>query len=582
VTRAGHYPDRPMVDVTADDRVRTEEADAEASPHDPSTRRRRPDPRTALVVAAIAVGFALPLGGLLWNQGPPMEEGFMLVFPEIMLDGAVPNRDFLHLYGPGSLWVLAGVFAVFEPSLLAERLVGLAQQVALVLGVVALTRPWGRTVALWCGLISLIMVITPIGLTALAWVGAVALGLWAVVAGVRARVGAPGRRGDRLALLAGALAGASLLFRPDLVLALALAGGVLLWGMDRRRIGRLVLGGAIGVSPFLVHIAMAGFWPAFNGMVLDPVVHLRGGRRLPVPPSPTELEGFLQKASDIDPLRWPIPALATPAQITAWFFLLLASTAALVIVGAVLVRRRPEDLRARTLAVAAAFSLGLLPQAMQRADSTHLAWVGCVTMALLPVLAAEGLTRWRPGWSNRRRGLVAGGAVMAAILLVIPAFTARLYADAMGRAVGKRVFSYPIEHEGRTFYYGRADVPRALEPLLDEIAARAEPGERLFVGTSDLRWTPYNDSFIYFLLPDLVPATYYIELDPGVANAEGSGLAEDVASADWVILTSVWDDWDEPNEARVEGSDAPNAVLREQFCTVDTYDGLFELLERCP
>ena len=50
----------------------------------------------------------------------------MLVFPERVLQGDIPNRDFLHLYGPGSLWALAGAFKVFGVSLLTERLFGLA------------------------------------------------------------------------------------------------------------------------------------------------------------------------------------------------------------------------------------------------------------------------------------------------------------------------------------------------------------------------------------------------------------------------------------------------------------------------
>ena len=50
-------------------------------------------------------------------------------------------------------------------------------------------------------------------------------------------------------------------------------------------------------------------------------------------------------------------------------------------------------------------------------------------------------------------------------------------------------------------------------------------------------------------------------MDPGLANAEGSGLAEDVASADWVILTGLWDGWLEPNTSGEYGSDAPNQVL---------------------
>ena len=44
----------------------------------------------------------------------------------------IPNRDFLHLYGPGSLWVLAAVFKTLGTSIWTERAVGLAQQLALV------------------------------------------------------------------------------------------------------------------------------------------------------------------------------------------------------------------------------------------------------------------------------------------------------------------------------------------------------------------------------------------------------------------------------------------------------------------
>jgi hypothetical protein len=222
-----------------------------------------------------------------------------------------------------------------------------------------------------------------------------------------------------------------------------------------------------------------------------------------------------------------------------------------------------------------------MPQAMQRADSTHLAWVSCVPMALLPIAGVELLRGWRPSLRPRARGALAGGAVLLAVLLLLPAFTGRAYSDAVAQTFGIHRLAFPITHEGRTFYYGRPDVARALPPLLAEVERITEPGDRLFVGTSDLRFTPYNDSFIYYLLPQLEVATYYVELDPGVANAEGSGLAEDVASADVVILTRVWDDWDEPNDARIPGSDEPNRVLQEQFCSVAVYEELYELLERC-
>jgi hypothetical protein len=54
--------------------------------------------------------------------------------------------------------------------------------------------------------------------------------------------------------------------------------------------------------------------------------------------------------------------IRTPAQITIWFFLLLASVAALVVLGFLLVRREPGSQRARTFLVLAAFSLGLCPR----------------------------------------------------------------------------------------------------------------------------------------------------------------------------------------------------------------------------
>jgi hypothetical protein len=139
----------------------------------PSRWWRRVETGDLAAIGILLVAFLVPLRGLLRIQGPPMEEGFMLVFPERVLRGAIPNKDFLHLYGPGSLWVLGGVYKVFGTSLTVERLFGLLQQMAIVFGVFALARRWGRTVALGCALLSLLFIV-PTGLTALAWVGAVA------------------------------------------------------------------------------------------------------------------------------------------------------------------------------------------------------------------------------------------------------------------------------------------------------------------------------------------------------------------------------------------------------------------------
>ena len=537
-----------------------------------SERTARFDRGTVAAVVGLLLLFALPLWGLLRAEGGPMEEGFMLVFPERVLRGDVPNVDFLHLYGPGSLWVLAGAFELFGTSLVVERLVALVQQVGVVLAVFFVARPWGRTVAFLGAAICAVVTISPIGLVALAWVGALTLGLWSVhVALLALRSGRSG-----LFVVAGVLGGLALLYRPDLVVALGLGLGVVAIRVGGRDRLRLAAGLVAGAAPILVHLVMAGPAAAWRGMVIEPVFDLRDGRRLPIPPSATDLDGFLQKIAEIDALDWPAP-LNTPQQLRAWFFVLLVTAAVLVGVGRWAAVRRPSW-RSTVLLAVAVFSLGLLPQALQRPDSTHLAWVSAIPLGLLPVALAEvleGRVR-RPGV----RGLVAGGAVIAMLLLLFPFFTARRYVDYSLQTFGRSRSAHAIRHDGRTFYYGRADVADELNELLHDVDARTEPGDRLFVGPSDLRFTPYVDSFVYFLLPDLTPATRYIEMDPGVANAADSGLADELATADVVILGDIWSNWVEPNSSTDAGSDEPNEVLRRDFCLDRDY-GSYEVFYRC-
>ena len=191
----------------------------------------------AWCLVLIAVVLLLPVPGLMRYQGPPMEEGFMLVFPEQMLNGSLPHRDFLHLYGPGSLWALAAVFKVFGTDLFVERMVGLAQHAAVAYGMYALLRPWGRRIATSGAIVSVVILIGPLGLSAMAWNGALALGVCSLAVGAaavrRAGAGDEGRRW--LVPLAGVLGGAALLYRPDLVLAVALGLGALWFELPRPR-----------------------------------------------------------------------------------------------------------------------------------------------------------------------------------------------------------------------------------------------------------------------------------------------------------------------------------------------------------
>ncbi|MFZ9481521.1 MAG: hypothetical protein ACO3AV_01395 [Ilumatobacteraceae bacterium] len=130
---------------------------------------RRPQRGTLGAVAAILLVVAVPLRGLFLATGSSMEEGFMLVFPERMLAGDVPNVDFLHLYGPFSLHVLSGWYWLLGADLFTERLFGLLQHLGIIFGLFTLARPWGHRLAALVAVTATLLVLTPIGLSALAW-----------------------------------------------------------------------------------------------------------------------------------------------------------------------------------------------------------------------------------------------------------------------------------------------------------------------------------------------------------------------------------------------------------------------------
>jgi hypothetical protein len=553
----------------------------------PTTRRPSPVRRWMPLVLVVLV-LLLPLRGLIRATGSPMEEGFMLVFPERVLHGAIPNVDFLHLYGTLSLWVLAAVYKVFGVSLLTERLFGFAQKAALVLAIFALARLWGRWLAAAAASIAAIIIVPPVGLAALAWVGGVALAIWSVVAALEGRHATDDIRARRWLIAAGVLGGFALLYRPDLILAVGLGLGAAAWGAGRRCRNRLIVGVALGLAPEIVHIIQAGPNNVLQGMILDPIFRLRGGRRLPLPPPWGRFDSFLDRAAQlIKPPPWPFPTPPKAGQIPLWLGLLLASVALLLIVARMRLRRDPSSSRGRTLLVAALLSVGLLPQGIQRADSTHLAWVSFLPIGFLVIGVAELLSMWRPAWSLNRRGVLAAATPLVLLVALAPNFTLRAYEDPLEQTFGFRYRTVVMRNGSRVFYYGRTDAQVAVNTMVQNIDQWAKPGQRLVVGTGDLRKTPYSEAFLYYLLPQLTPATYYIEMDPGVANAPGSKLAGDIASADVVILSSVRDDWVEPNDSRKLGSDVPNQVLHRDFCLARSYGvglfghGLYELYFRC-
>ena len=535
-----------------------------------------------LSLALVSLVIALPLRGLYRGTGASMEEGFMLVFPTLVQEGKIPNVDFLHLYGPASLDTLALWFRLFGDSLESERTFGLLQHLGIIFGIYTIARAFGHIVATGAAIVATFLILTPIGLSALAWHGGVALGLWAIVFAQRAR--ATGRGANWW--VAGVLAGLALGFRPDLVVALGLSLGWATWGR-RADLKVFAAGAAVGLLPMWVHLVRAGPVDAVDGMLIDPVVRLRPGRELPRPPSWGQVDGALQAVAESLPPWWRFPALEASHQLFLWFWAVIAITIA--VAGWAVRNHRhggsqiggPSDV----LVTAALFGLGILPQALQRPDSTHLAWVGVVSWSLAVVVVAETLRRRqffsRPGtfWLP---AVVATACVGLLMFVVCPFYTYRTYLLHSRVAFGNLPVPFEIERDGRRFWVGDPAVASAVGQMMPDLEARMQPGDSLFVGPGDLSRTVYADTYIYWLFSELEPATYFIEMDPGLADAAGSGMAEEIATADFVVLTNTWGGWTEPNASVEHGSPEHNRAVADHHCLVASYEtNLVLLFERC-
>ena len=73
---------------------------------------------------SLAVFFLLAMVFLALTMGRyvnPYDEGLILYGTTLVMDGAIPHRDFYVIYGPGQFYLLAALFKIFGVSVLVER-----------------------------------------------------------------------------------------------------------------------------------------------------------------------------------------------------------------------------------------------------------------------------------------------------------------------------------------------------------------------------------------------------------------------------------------------------------------------------
>lgn len=483
----------------------------------------------ALVSAALVGAVALPGPSQFRRPLLAQDEGLLLVYPSEILHGAVPNASFASTYGAASLWSISAAFLLGGESVSTERVVGLVYELALVAALAALA--WRRRsplAAATAGIVSVILR-APLGVAAFAWMGGLAFGAIALLLLDIAFA----RDGRRWALLAaGACLGLAVSYRLDL----SLAVGLTLAGIAVARakaIPLVLLGALLGSVPLVVNAVEAGIGNVVTGQLTDPLFVSGPGRRL------------------------PLSGLATSwlAVLVVCVLIAVAHTA----LGVVALRRDRTSLAGASSLLIGAFGIGILPQAFQRADGAHVAFVACFVLATAVVVP--------PPIGRRLVPRVPWAIVTGSLALVLAATASgKEYVRASARSLGLRDDpEIVVSHDGRTLPVDSDEERQDLLALLRQVDESSKPGMTVFVGPQDLRRTNYNDTVLYFLLPHLRPATFYLEMNPGIDIDASSRLVGELQKSDVLILTSRYGKWNDPNDSRTYGPAIANEIVRREF-----------------
>jgi hypothetical protein len=372
-------------------------------------------------------------------------------------------------------------------------------------------------------------------------------------------------------------------FRLDVALGVAVAAVVLGSGMATAARKAGLIGLALGLLPWVPHLLIAGPSSVFHGLVTDPL-QLQAGNKLPVPPDPNHLSGFIESFINFARVPWPFPRPSSSAQLTAWFFFMVFALVATIAV-AVWALARARTPRARVLLTLGLLGVTFMPTVLQRADAAHLNNVASIVFPSLVFAGSELVTVFASGRARTALDALNGIVVLVLVCGLTATWTAASYWDDVLVSAGVRdQKSVRITHDGRSFYVDRLSHSE-VNDVLRTVDRTANPGDRLLVGPADLRRTPYIDSMFYYLLPHLDPATRFIYMNPAVALHNSKELDDDLRSADVLVLSKQWANWREPNDSVKFGPATANEIVQREFCRVPLEEQhptqYYEVYRRC-
>jgi hypothetical protein len=452
---------------------------------------RRLAATSAATPALLFLGAALISALTLLDGIQPNDEGLMLQAAARIADGQVPYSDFWWFYPPGQPYLLALLWKLFGPSLLAWRVVRLVCNAAVAVLAWALARRGGAPAwaALGAWLVSALAMAYPSGPHPFPVTLVFALGALLLF--------------ERRPVAAGVLAGLAAAWRIEF--AAYLGVGVLVAyafrpepGAVRARLAARFAAAAAGVAAllYLPVVAAAGLGDSFDLVIRYPLEDFSDYQSLPFP---FNYDGPLNTGSIGG-------FLSDSAENLLLFYLPLALVLGLVAALAALALRF-ERKRAWQLA-GAVFAVGMAHYLITRPDVFHTA-----PLAVMDTVLAAWALGARPVAAGARRTLVTVGAAVAVL--------------AVGYAV--------VEGADRTWLELRTDYAElrlppadgvrvrassrdALERAVHEVQRRVPDGDPIYVATRRSDLVTSGNPLFYVLADRPNPTRYDIQA-PGVITS---------------------------------------------------------------
>jgi hypothetical protein len=395
----------------------------------------------------------------------PNDEGLMLQAAARIAGGEVPYRDFWWFYPPGQPLVLAGLHALFGPSLVAWRVVRVAADatVALLAWRLALRGGAPPAAALAAWLAATLAMAYPSGPHPFPITLALCLG--ALLAH------------ERHPAAAGALAGVAAFWRIEFAAYLCL--GILL---ARPRLAFALAAAGVAAALYLPVVALAGPGRAFDLLIRYPVADFGDYQGLPFPLgydgplNTSSVGGFLADSAE-NLLVFYVPLV-----------LVLGLAAGLLAAGLT---------RERWRVAPAVFALGMLHYLLARPDVFHAAPLA----VMVAILAA---------WAAARITVVAVVALVALGCTVV---------EGLDRSwLVLREETVPLHVAGAGGIRVPPATARDVEATVRAVQARTAPGEPIYVATRRADLVTAGDPLLYVLARRPNPTRYDIQA-PGVVTS---------------------------------------------------------------